>query len=78
VRSRRLAHARLDKRPAFIVQATGAADVTSAVTFARENGLLLAVKGGGHNEFRVSACEGGMMLDLSPLRGIRVYQLSTN
>jgi FAD/FMN-containing dehydrogenase len=70
--ARRLVNARFDKHPAFIVQATGAADVALAVTFARENGLLLAVKGGGHNEFGVSACEGGMMLDLSPLRGIRI------
>ena len=63
---------RFDKHPAFIVQATGAADVALAVAFARENGLLLAVKGGGHNEFGVSVYEGGMLLDLSPLGGVRI------
>lgn len=70
--ARRLVSRRFDRHPAFIVQATGAADVTLAVAFARENALLLAVKGGGHNEFGVSACDGGMMLDLSPLRGVRI------
>jgi FAD/FMN-containing dehydrogenase len=70
--ARRLTSRQFDRHPAFIVQATGAADVALAVGFARENGLLLAVKGGGHNECGVSAYEGGMMLDLSPLRGIRV------
>ena len=70
--ARRIVNSRFDKHPAFIVQATGAVDVALAVTFARENGLLLAVKGGGHNEFGVSTCEGGMMLDLSPLRAIRI------
>jgi len=70
--ARRLVSHRFDRRPAFVVQATGAADVALAVTFARENGLLLAVKGGGHNEFGVSAYDGGMMLDLSPLRGVRI------
>jgi FAD/FMN-containing dehydrogenase len=69
--ARRLVSRRFDRHPAFIVQATGAADVSVAVGFARENGLLLAVKGGGHNEFGVSASEGAMMLDLTPLRWVR-------
>jgi FAD/FMN-containing dehydrogenase len=67
--ARRLANLRFDKRPAFIIQASGAADVALAVAFARENRLLLAVKGGGHSEFGVSACDAGMMLDLSRLSG---------
>ena len=70
--ARRLVSRRFDKHPAFIVEATGAADVALAVAFARENGLLLAVKGGGHNEFGVSVYEGGMLLDLSPLGGVRI------
>jgi FAD/FMN-containing dehydrogenase len=70
--ARRVVSARFDKHPAFVVQVSGAADVALAVAFARENGLLLAVKGGGHNEFGVSTCESGMMLDLSPLRGVRI------
>lgn len=70
--ARRLASARFDRRPAFIVQATGAADAALAVTFARENHLLLSVKGGGHSDFGVSARDDAMMLDLSLLQGVRV------
>jgi FAD/FMN-containing dehydrogenase len=70
--ARRLVSRRFDKHPAFIVQATGAADVGYAVDFAREHRLLLAVKGGGHSDLGISACDGGMMLDLSQMRGVRV------
>lgn len=70
--ARRLASRRFDKHPALIVQATGAADVGYAIDFARAHRLLLAVKSGGHSDFGVSACDGGMMLDLSMMRGVRV------
>ena len=70
--ARRLVPRRFDKRPAFIVLATGAADVGYAVDFARERRLLLAVKCGGHSDWGVSACDGGMMLDLSQMRSVRV------
>jgi FAD/FMN-containing dehydrogenase len=70
--ARRIVTRRFDRRPAFIVQATGASDVRIAVDFARENQLLLAVKGGGHSEAGVSAVEGGMMIDLSAMRGVRI------
>src|ERR1700733_7731281 len=70
--ARRIVARRFDRRPAFIVQATGAADVSTAVNLARDNGLLLSIKGGGHSECGVSAVEGGMMIDLSPMRGVRV------
>jgi FAD/FMN-containing dehydrogenase len=70
--ARRMVSRRFDKHPAFIVQATGAADVGYAVDFAREHRLLLAVKGGGHSDLGVSAYDGGMMLDLSQMRGVRV------
>ena len=63
---------RFDRRPAFIVQPTGPSDVGLAVDFARENGLLLAVKGGGHSDLGVSSHEQAMMLDLGVLRGVRV------
>jgi FAD/FMN-containing dehydrogenase len=63
---------RFDRRPAFVVQPTGAADVALAVNFARENGLLLAVKGGGHSDFGISSHEQAMMLDLRLLRGVRI------
>lgn len=61
-----------DKHPALIVQVTGAADVQSAVDFARENSLLVAVKCGGHSFSGQSTCDGGMMIDLSRMRNVRV------
>jgi FAD/FMN-containing dehydrogenase len=70
--ARRLFRPAFDRRPAFIVQATGPADVGIAIDFARDNGLLMAVKGGGHNEFGVSAQDSAMMLDLSRISGVRV------
>ncbi len=70
--ARRVLNASIDKHPALIVQATGAADVASAVDFARENSLLVAVKCGGHSPSGKSTCDRGMMIDLSPIRGVRV------
>ena len=61
-----------DKYPALVVQPTGAADVANAVAFARENALLLAVKCGGHSASGTSSCDGGMQIDLSHMRGVRV------
>jgi FAD/FMN-containing dehydrogenase len=62
----------IDRRPALIVRALGAADVIAAVNFARNNDLALAVHGGGHNASGSSVCDGGLMLDLSLMKGIRV------
>jgi FAD/FMN-containing dehydrogenase len=70
--ARRLMDPQFDKRPALIVQATGAGDVREAVSFAQDNNLLLAVKCGGHNEFGLASCDRGMMIDLSPMRSVRV------
>jgi FAD/FMN-containing dehydrogenase len=70
--ARRILHPQFDKRPALIVQPTGAADVRSAVTFARERELLVAVKCGGHSFSGKSTCDGGIQIDLSRLRGVRV------
>ncbi len=61
-----------DKRPALIVQATGAADVQSAVSFARAHDLLVAVKCGGHSHSGQSTCDRGMLIDLTAFRGVRV------
>jgi FAD/FMN-containing dehydrogenase len=69
--ARRVIQGSFDRRPALIVQPTGAADVRTAIDFARSHQLLLAVKCGGHAGFR-SSCEGGMLLELSRLRGVRV------
>jgi FAD/FMN-containing dehydrogenase len=62
----------IDKHPALIARCTGVADVTTAVRFAREHDLLVAVRGGGHSLPGFSVCEGGMVIDLSPMKGIRV------
>ena len=70
--ARWLLNARYDKYPALVVQPTGAADVQNAVTFARENNLLLAVKCGGHSAAGKSSCDKGMQIDLSQLRNARV------
>lgn len=70
--ARRILHPQFDKHPALIVQPTGAADVRSAVDFARERELLVAVKCGGHSFAGKSTCDGGLQIDLSRMRGARV------
>ena len=62
----------IDRRPALIARCTGTADVISAVDFARRHHLLLAVRGGGHNVAGTALCEGGLVIDLSPMKSIRV------
>jgi len=61
-----------DKRPAIIARCVGAADVIDAVNFARENKLLVAVRGGGHNVAGNAVCDGGIVIDLSLMNGVRV------
>jgi FAD/FMN-containing dehydrogenase len=61
-----------DKYPALVVQPTGAADVSTAVDFAREYNLLTAVKCGGHSAAGASTCDGGLQIDLSRYRAVRV------
>ena len=74
--SRTLWNGMIDRRPAAIVRAAGAADVMQAVNFARDNKLLLAVKGGGHNIAGKAACDGGLMIDLSAMKSVRVDPLA--
>jgi FAD/FMN-containing dehydrogenase len=62
----------IDKRPALIVRCAGVGDVIDAVNFARENGVQLAVRGGSHSAAGLAMCDGGIVLDLSPMRGVRV------
>ena len=62
----------IDRRPAFIVRCRTTAEVAASVRFAADNHLLLAVKGGGHSIPGWSVCEGGLMIDLSPMRDIEV------
>ena len=70
--ARRVLNASIDKHPALIVQCKGSADVKNAVDFARESDLLVAVKCGGHSFSGKSTCDGGMMIDLTTLRSVRV------
>lgn len=71
-KSRTIWNAMIDRNPAFVVRAAGAADVVAAVKFAQAHQLLLAVRGGGHNIAGNAVCEGGMLLDLSGLKSVRI------
>src|SRR5437773_1803685 len=62
----------IDRRPALIAQCSGAADVVDAVNFAREHDLLLSVKAGGHNVAGNAVNDGGLVIDLSHMRGVHV------
>src|SRR5258708_8633982 len=70
--ARTIPNAMIDRRPAAIARCAGAADVVAAVRFAREHDLLVSVRGGGHSIAGKSVCEGGLMIDLSLMKGIRV------
>jgi FAD/FMN-containing dehydrogenase len=65
-------NAMIDRRPAAIARCRGAADVVQAIRLARENDLVLAVRGGGHNIAGSAVCDGGLMIDLSLMRSVRV------
>ena len=70
--TRQLWNSMIDRKPALIARCAGAADVISAVNFARANNSLLSVRGGGHNPAGYALVEGGLMIDLSLMRGIKV------
>ena len=70
--ARSIWNALIDRRPALIVQCSGAADVVDAVNFAREQGLDLSIKAGGHNVAGNAVNDGGLVIDLSQMRGVHV------
>jgi hypothetical protein len=70
--ARRVYNAMIDRRPHLIVRCADVADVIATVNFARDNNLLLAVRGGGHNAAGLGVCDGGLVIDLSRMRGIHV------
>ena len=74
--ARRVYNAMHDRRPALIVQAVDIADVVATVNFAREQGLDLAVRGGGHSVPGFGTCDDGIVLDLARMKGIRIDQAS--
>ena len=71
-RARSVYNAMIDRYPGLIVQCRDVADVMRCVDFAREQSLLLAVRGGGHNGGGLGTCDQGLVIDLRHLKGIRV------
>jgi hypothetical protein len=70
--ARRVRNGLIDRCPAFIARCSGVADVVAAVDFAREHDLLLSIRGGGHNVSGAATNDGGVVIDLSAMRGVRV------
>jgi FAD/FMN-containing dehydrogenase len=70
--ARQIFNGMIDRRPALIARPVDTADVQRCVTFAREHGLLVSIKGGGHSPVGYAVCEGGLMIDLSLMKGIEV------
>ena len=69
---RAIPNAMIDRRPAVIARCLSAADVIASVRFARDQDMVVAVRGGGHSVAGKSVCDGGVMIDLSLMKGIRV------
>lgn len=70
--ARQVFNGMVDRRPAVILRCATDEDVVAGVGFARQNGLVVAVKGGGHNVAGNAVCDGGLVIDLSRMRGVRV------
>ena len=71
-KARKVWNGMIYKKPALIVRCASADDVVAVVSFARENGILLAVRGGGHNVAGTAVADGGLVVDLSPMKGVQV------
>jgi FAD/FMN-containing dehydrogenase len=70
--ARRVWNGMIDRKPALVARCAGAADVMRAVEFARTRELLVAVRGGGHSASGQAVCDGGLVIDLSGMKGVRV------
>jgi FAD/FMN-containing dehydrogenase len=70
--ARKIWNGMIDRRPALIARCAGTADVISSVNLARANDLLVAIRGGGHNIAGNAVCDGGLMIDLSRMKSVRV------
>lgn len=70
--ARRIHNAMIDRRPMMIVRCASAGDVIACVRFAREHDILISIRGGGHSIAGKAVCDGGLLIDLSGMKGIRV------
>ena len=70
--ARKVFNGMIDRRPGLIARCADVADVQTAVKFAREQQLLVSIRGGGHNAIGLGVCDGGLVIDLSPMRYVRV------
>ena len=70
--ARKVYNGMIDKRPQLIARCVDVADVMAAIQYGRENQLLTAIRGGGHNGAGLGTCDGGLVIDLSRMKGIRV------
>ena len=74
--ARKVWNGMIDRRPGLIVRCAGVSDVINSVNFARTNSLLVSVRGGGHNVAGNSVCDGGIVIDTSRMKGMRVDPVS--
>src|SRR5690349_2913168 len=70
--ARKVYNGMIDKRPKLIVRAVDVAELMTAVRYGREDSLITAIRGGGHNGAGLGSCDGGLVIDLSPMKGVRV------
>src|SRR6266568_4799762 len=70
--ARQVWNGNIDRRPGLIARPAGVADIIQAVNFARDHNLLVAVRGGAHSFAGTCVCHGGLVIDLSLMKGIRV------
>src|SRR5205809_1926149 len=70
--ARKIWNGSIDRRPALVARCAGVADVRAAVGFAKATGLPVAVRSGGHSFPGLSVCDGGIVIDLAAMKGIRV------
>src|SRR5687768_5833589 len=70
--ARKVWNGMIDRYPDLIARCQGVSDVVAAIRFARDRDLLVAVRGGGHNVAGTAVCDGGLVIDLSAMKGLRV------
>ena len=70
--ARKVWNGMIDRHPALIARCQGVSDVVAAIRFARDQDLLVAVRGGGHNVAGTAVCDDGLVIDLSAMKGLRV------